>query len=92
MLGVSEKNALDSVNKSLGFAQTLTKKGLEFFPGNADVGLVLYFMLVLLPVEQDGIFQENVCKYNSVWPYATSGGKVIFALLEETIAFHIDLT
>ena len=55
MLGVLFNNTLDGVNKSVGFAQALAKKGLEFLPADKDVSLVLYLTLVLLPVEQSGI-------------------------------------
>ena len=48
-------------------------------------------MLTLLSVKKSGVFQENDCKQNLVWPCGTSGGKVIFALLKEIIIFHLSL-
>ena len=85
MLGVLLDSALDGVNTSLGFAQALAKEGLESLPADKDVSLILYLTLVLLPVEQSGIFQEDSCKQNLVWPRSIGGGKVIFALLEEIV-------
>ena len=46
-------------------------------------------MLVLLPAEQGGIFQEGSCKRNLVWAFSTRGGKVIFALLEEIVTLQV---
>ena len=56
MLGVLLNSAPDDVNKSLGLAQALAKEDLESFLADRDVSLVLYLMLVLLPLEQGGIF------------------------------------
>ena len=92
MLEVFSNDVLDVVNKNLRFAQTLTQEGLEFLPGDKNVSFVFYLMLVLLPVEQDDIFHENGRKRNLIWPCSTSGGKVILALLEEIIIFHVGLT
>ena len=58
-------------------------EGLEFFLGNKDVGFVFYLTLVLLPAEQNGVFQESGRKQNLVWLRNTSGGKKILALLKE---------
>ena len=85
MLRAVLDNASDGVNKSLGFAQTLAKKSLEFLSADKDVNLVFYFMLVLLPAEQGGIFQKSSRKHNLVWVRGTGCGKVIFALLEEIV-------
>ena len=60
-------------------------ESLESLPADSDVGLVLYLILVLLPAEQEGIFQEINFKRNSVWARGTGVGKVIFALLEEIV-------
>ena len=51
MLGVFPHSASDGVNKSLGLDQALAKKGLESFPADKYVSLVLYLTLVLLPLE-----------------------------------------
>ena len=39
-------------------------------------------MLVLLPADKSGVFQESGYKQNLVCLYSSSGGKVIFALLD----------
>ena len=92
MLEVLLDSAPDSVNKSLGLAQALAKKCLEFLPANRDVSLVFYLTLVLLPLEQNGIFQENNRKRNSVWACGNGVGKVIFALLEEIVTLQMNFT
>ena len=66
MLGVLPDDTPDGVNESLGFAQALAKKGLEFFPADKGINLVLYLTLVLLPAEQGGVFEEGSRKRNSV--------------------------
>ena len=89
MLRVLPDNAPDGVDKSFGLAQALAKEGLESFSADRDVSLVLYFTLVLLPLEQGGIFQEGSRKRNSVWACGTGGGKVIFVLLEEIVTLQV---
>ena len=89
MLGIISDSALDGVNKNLGFAQALTKKGFKSFPANRNVSLVFYLTRVLLPAEQGGIFQKSSCKRNSIWACDTGGGKVIFALLEEIVILQV---
>ena len=59
ILGVLPNSASDGVNKSLGLAEALAKKGLESLSANKDVSLVFYLMLVLLPLEQGNILQEG---------------------------------
>ena len=59
MLEVILNSAPHSVDKGLGLTQALTKKGLEFFPGDGDVNLILHFLLVLLPAKQGGILEES---------------------------------
>ena len=56
MLGVLLDGTPDDIDKSLGFAQVLAKKGLECLPADRNVSLVLYLTLVLLPSEQGGVF------------------------------------
>ena len=85
MLEVLSGNTPDGVNESLGLAQAFAKEGFESLPADRNVSLVLYLTLVLLPLEQGGILQENNRKQNLVWAYGTGGGKVIFALLEEIV-------
>ena len=89
MLGVLHDRTLDSVDKSLGLAQALAKEGFEYFPADRDVGLVLYFTLVLLSLEQGGIFQDSSHKQNLVCACGTGGGKVVSALLEEIITLQV---
>ena len=59
MLGVFSKSTPDGINKDLELTQVLAKKGLEFFPSDGDVGLILYLLLVLLPAKQGSIFKES---------------------------------
>ena len=66
MLGLLSDSALDGIDKSLGLAQALAKKGLESFPADKNVSLILYLTLVLLPLEQGGIVQEGSRKWNLV--------------------------
>ena len=92
MLGVLPNSALDGVNKSLAFAQALAKKGLKSLPADRNVSLVLYLTLMLLPVEQGGIFQEKSCKRNSVWSCDIGVSKVIFVRLKEIITLQMSFT
>ena len=69
----------------------MTKEGLESFSDNKNVSLIFYLTLVMLPAKQDNIFQKDNYKQNSVWPYGTSNGKIIFALSEDIITFHVSL-
>ena len=92
MLVVFSDSTPDSVNKSLGFAKTSVKKGLESLPANRDVNSVFYLTLVLLPAEQGGILQESNRKQNSIWACGIGGGKVIFALLEEIVTLQVSFT
>ena len=92
MLEVLPDSALDGVDKSLGLAQALAKKGFESLPADRDVSLVFYLTLVLLPSEQGDIFQESSPKRNSVWAHSTGGGKLIFALLEEIVTLQVSFT
>ena len=92
MLGVLPDGTPDVVNESLGFAQALAKEGLESFPADMAISLVLYLTLVLLLVEQGGVFQEGSCKRNSVQAYGISGSEVIFALLEEIVVPQVHFT
>ena len=66
MMGVLSDGASDGVDKSLGFAQALTKKSFQSLLADRDVSLVFYFMLVLPPVEQSNIFQKTNRKWNLV--------------------------
>ena len=70
----------------------MAKEGLEFLPADRDVSLVLYLILVLLPAEEGGVVQESSRKRNSVQARGTGSSKVIFALLEEIIAFQVRFT
>ena len=56
MLGVLPDSAPDGVDKSFELAHALAKQGFEFLPADRDVSLVLYLTLVLLPLDQGGIF------------------------------------
>ena len=92
MLGVLPDSSPDDVNKSLGFAQALAKKGLKSFPVDKDINLVLYLMLILLPAGQGSIVQKGSCKQNSVLARGTSSSKVIFVLLKEIITLQVSFT
>ena len=92
MLGVRPDSALDDVDESFGLVQALAKKSLESLLADRDISLVLYFTLVLLLLEQGGIFQEGSCKRNSILARGTGGGEVIFALLEEIVTFYMSFT
>ena len=92
MVGVLPNSVLDSVNKSLRFDQALTKESFKSLQADKNDSLVLYFILVLLPAEQSGIFQKNCCKRNLVWVRSTGGGKVIFILLEEIMTSQVNFT
>ena len=59
-------SAPDGVDKSLKFAQALTKESLKSFSANRDVRLVFYLTLVSLLAEQGGIFQKGSRKQNLV--------------------------
>ena len=89
MLGVLPDSAPDGIDKSLRLAQALAKEGFKSLPANRYVSLVLYLMLMLLQLEQNGIFQEGSGKQNSVWACGTGGDKVIFALLEEIVTLQM---
>ena len=92
MLWVLLDSAPDGVDKNLGLAQALAKKGFESLPANRDISLVFYLMRMLLPSEQGGILQEGSRKQNLVWARGTGGGEVIFALLEEIVTLQVSFT
>ena len=92
MLGVFLDSVPDSVNENLGFAQALAKKGLKSLSADRNVSLVLYFTLVLLPLEQGDILLEDSRKQNSVRAYGTGGSKVIFTLLEDIVTLQMSFT
>ena len=92
MLRVFFDSAPDGVDKSLRFAQALTKKSLESLPAYKNVNLGLYPTLVLLSTEQGGIFQESGRKQNSVHAHGIGNSKVIFALLEEIVTLQMRFT
>ena len=92
MLRVLFDSTLNSIDKSLGFAQALAKKSFESFPANKNISLVLYLTLVLLPAEQGGILQEGSCKQNLIWANSIRCGEVVFTLLEEIIILQMSFT
>ena len=92
MLGVLLNIAPDSVNKGLELTQALTKKGLEFFLGDGDVSLILYFLLVLLPAIKGSIFKRGGGKWHPILTLGPGGGKMVLTLLEEVIALQVSFT
>ena len=92
MLGVFSNSAPNGVDKSLGLAKTLAKKGFESLSADKDDNLVLYLTPVLLPLEQGGIVQKHSRKRNSVWAYITRDSEVISALLEEIVTLQVSFT
>ena len=63
MLEVFPNNILDCVNKSLKFTQALVQKSLEFFLGDGNINLMLYFSLMLLLAKQGNIFEKRSGKW-----------------------------
>ena len=92
MLRVFLNSTPDDVDKSLVFAQALAKESFKSLSADRNVSLVLYLTLMLLPVEQSSIFQEDSRKQNLIWACSTGNGKVIFALLEEIVILHVSFT
>ena len=92
MLRVLSNIAPDNVNKGLELTQTLTKEGLEFFPGDGDVSLIFYLPLVLLPAKQGGIFEEGSGKWYPILTLDPGGSKIVLTLLEEVIALQVSFT
>ena len=70
----------------------MAKEGLKSGLADRDVSLVLYLMLVLLALEQSGIFQEGSYKWDLVWARGTGNGKMIFALLKKIITLQMSFT
>ena len=66
MLKVLPDSTSDGVDESLGFARAMAKEGLESFPTDRGVSLVLYLTLVLLLAKQGGVLQKDSRKRNSV--------------------------
>ena len=62
MLEIFSNSAQHGIDKSLRFAQTLTKKEFEFLPGDKDVGFIFYLLLLLLPAKQNGILEKSGSK------------------------------
>ena len=92
MLIVLSNSALDSIKKDLGFAQTLTKEGLEFFPGDENISLIFYLLLVLLPAKQGYILKKNSCKEYPVLIFDINDYKIVLTLLKEVIILQVGLT
>ena len=86
MLGVFSTCVSDGVNKYLRFTQNLTNEGVEVIPSDAIVGLIPYFLLVLVPAEHGGILKEGDGKRYPILTFGTSKSKVVLTLLEEVIA------
>ena len=92
MLTVLPNIILDGVNKGLRFAQVLTKEDLKFLLDNGNVGFMLYFLLVLLPVKQSNIFEKNRSKWYSILTLGPGNGKIVLILLEKVITFQLSFT
>ena len=86
MLGVFLNSAPNSVNKRLGFTQTLTKKDFEFFLDNENVGFILYFLPVLLLAKKGGIFKEISGKGHLILTFGPGDSKIVITLQEVVIA------
>ena len=86
MLRVFLDNTSDNIKKRLGLTQAFTKKGLEFIPGNRDVGLIFKLPLVLLLAKQSGILDKDGGKYYPILNLSHGGNKMFFTLLKEVIA------
>ena len=85
MLVVFPNSALDSVDKGLRLIRALIKEDLEFFPGDEDVDLIPYLPLVLLPVKQGNILEEDGGKWHPILTLCSGGGKMVLTLLKEVI-------
>ena len=85
-------NTWNSINEKFRLTQTSTNKGLDFVLGDKDFYFILYFMLVLLPMEQGGVFQKNSRKRNLIQSYGSGSGKVVFARLKEIVILYIGIT
>ena len=59
MLKVFLNSAPNSVDKSFELTQALAKEALEFLPGDGNVGLIFYFLLMLLLAKQGNILKQS---------------------------------
>ena len=89
MLGVFLDSNPDSFDKNIRLTQVLAKESLKFFPNDEDVSFILHLPLMLLPVKQDGIFEENSGKWYPILTFSPSGGKMFLTLLEKVIALQV---
>ena len=92
MLGVFFNGAPDCIDKGLRLAQASIKESLKFVLNDADICLILYLALVLLPAEPGDILWEGCHKRNSVQRRDTGDSEVVFALLIKIITLYIALT
>ena len=92
VLSIFSDGFSDTVDKSLKFSQTSTNKSLELFSCDRNGSLTIYFLLVLLPLEQNSVLKKGGGKRYLIMFFDHSSGKVVFILMAEVIALYIGLT
>ena len=68
VLGVSSKFTPDTIDKGLGVSKILLEKGLEPCPRDHSGAFVA--MLVLNPLEADGVAKKGDSKWGTIYPYS----------------------
>ena len=92
MLGVFPNSAPDRVNKGLGLTPGSTKEGLEFFPDDKNVSLILHLLLVLLLAKHRAILDDDSSKWQPILTLGPGDGKMVLTLLEKVIALQVSFT
>ena len=92
MLELLTNSTPNGVNKELGLTQALTKEDLEFFLDDGNVSFIFQLPLVLLPVKQGGIFEENGGKWHLILTLGSDSSKMGLTLLKQVITVQVSFT
>ncbi len=82
--------ALDVIDKWSGFAKVFSQKSFEVWPRDGVTILVAILVLGLLIV--DGSIEERDYKQDTVRAGSPYSVKIVFALLTEVIAVHMQFS
>ena len=75
----------------MGVTQASTEECLKLVPRDWDRSVCVISLLILLPVEADLVLEKGRGKGNPGRTPKSSGSKVVFTLLTEVVAVHLEL-
>lgn len=82
--------ASDIIYKHGRFSETLSKKSLEFVPGERG-GPILFFLYLVLPLKVDSISKKQGCKKDAFRAHGPSYFELVLALSTELITFPMQV-